>query len=83
MPTLYAENVPDDLYAALREQARSRRTSIAALVITLLEENVPTSAELGRRKALLRKALQAGRKKPAAGFRFPPAEQMQREDRDR
>jgi plasmid stability protein len=33
MATLYVENVPDDLYEALRNRARSQRRSIAAEVI--------------------------------------------------
>jgi plasmid stability protein len=46
MAKLYVENVPDDLYKALRERARARRRSIAAEVLALLEENVPTEQEL-------------------------------------
>ncbi|MGH9414574.1 MAG: FitA-like ribbon-helix-helix domain-containing protein [Terriglobales bacterium] len=52
MPTLYVENVPADVYDALRERARERRTSIAAETIALLREHVPTSAELIRRRKL-------------------------------
>ena len=37
MATLYVENVPDDLYEALRQRARSHRKSIAAEVVSLLE----------------------------------------------
>lgn len=44
MPTLYVENVPEDLYQALRERARSHRKSIAAEILSLLEENVPTAS---------------------------------------
>ena len=29
MPTLYVENIPDDVYQALRERARSERKSMA------------------------------------------------------
>ena len=43
MATLYVENVPDELYEALRGLARQHRKSIAAEVLTLLEENVPTA----------------------------------------
>ena len=46
MATLYVENIPDDLYEALRSQAKARRRSIAAEVLALLEENVPTAQEL-------------------------------------
>ena len=41
MPTLYVENVPKDLYEALRARARKNRSSIAAEVIELLEQFVP------------------------------------------
>ena len=46
MATLYVENVPDDLYEALRSQAKARRSSIAAEVLALLKENVPTAKEI-------------------------------------
>jgi len=37
MPTLYVENVPKDLYEALRARARKNRNSIAAEVIEMLK----------------------------------------------
>ena len=37
MATLYVENVPDELYEALRKRARRNRKSIAAEVLELLE----------------------------------------------
>jgi len=43
---------PGDLYEALRKRARANHRSIAAEVITLLEEQVPTAAELQRRRSL-------------------------------
>ena len=50
MATLYVENIPDDLYEALRSRAKARRRSIAAEVLALLEENVPTARELKARQ---------------------------------
>jgi plasmid stability protein len=83
MPTLYVENVPNKLYEALRKRARKRRTSIAAEVLALLEENVPAADELARRKDFLRKALGIrARRSPSSGP-FPTSEEMQREDRGR
>ena len=83
MPTLYVENVPDELYEALRERARAHRKSIASEVLTLLEENVPTPEELSRRKAILTRALRMrSRKSPLPGP-FLTAEEMLREDRAR
>jgi plasmid stability protein len=81
MPTLYVENVPEDLYEALRERAREHRKSIAAEVLALLEETIPTPAELARRKAFLERARRL-RSKPSRGTGpFPSAEEMLREDR--
>src|ERR1700758_1580629 len=80
---LYVENVPDDLYKALRERARQRNRSIAAEVLALLGENVPTASELRARRELLRKLKQMRLKKAAAGGAFPTTAEMQREDRAR
>jgi plasmid stability protein len=82
MATLYVENVPKDLYEALRERARKRRRSIAAEVISLLEENVPTEKELESRRAFVSK-LEIQRSRNRSKRRFPSTEEMQREDRAR
>lgn len=63
MPTLYVENVPDDIYDALRGRARANRRSIAAEFLALLEENIPTARELKARKRLFHKLLQMRSKK--------------------
>jgi plasmid stability protein len=55
MPTLYVENVPRELYEALRGRARARRRSIAAEVLALLDEAIPTEKELKARQEFLRK----------------------------
>ena len=81
MPTLYVENVPDDLYAALRNRARSNRTSISAEVLSLLRQNVPTARELARRKEFLKRVLRLRARRPEANG--PSAEEMLREDRAR
>ena len=81
MATLYVENVPEDLYKALRERARRHRKSLAAEVLSLLEENVPTVAELKRRQQFFRR-IQRMRSTGSMGT-FPTTEQMQREDRAR
>jgi plasmid stability protein len=83
MPVLYVENVPDDLYDALREQARAHRKSIAAEIITLLEQHVPTPKELARRRRLLSKALRMSAQKPSSRESFPSTEEMIRADRER
>jgi plasmid stability protein len=81
MPTLYVEKVPDELYKALRERARQNRKSIAAEVLRLLEENVPTARELTRRKELLQRVRKLRARRAGSSGRFPTAEEMQREDR--
>jgi plasmid stability protein len=83
MATLYVENVPNDLYDALRKRARRQRRSLAAEVLSLLEENIPTEKDLKHRRAAFRK-LQKLRftASPGAGP-FPSSEEMIREDRER
>ena len=83
MPTLYVENVPADLYAALRKRAKQNRTSIASEVISLLKQNVPTTADLKRRKEFLDYVLRLKETSPPASGPFPSAEEMIREDRER
>lgn len=83
MPTLYVENVPEDLYEALRARAHSHRNSMAAEVLALLAENVATPAELARRKNLFALAEKIRSRRPASKGPFPSAEEMQREDRAR
>ena len=83
MATLYVENVPDELYEALREQARNQRKSIAAEVIELLSQSVPTAAELKRRKEFLNKIRELQAREPLSPGPFPSTEEMLREDRER
>jgi len=83
MPTLYVENVPKDLYEALRERAKQKRRSIAAEVLALLEQNIPTEKELKARREFLHRLKQLGSGKHNSGDSFPSTEEMQREDRSR
>jgi plasmid stability protein len=83
MPTLYVENVPPALYEALRKRAKSRRRSIAAEVLELLETNVPTDQELRVRAKVLRKFARMRAVKPRSRGPVVPAEVLQREDRQR
>jgi DNA polymerase sigma len=83
MATLYVENIPSDLYEALRGRARSRRRSIAAEVLALLEANVPTEKELKTRRQFFHRIRQMqSRRRPKKRI-FPPTEEMLREDRGR
>ena len=83
MATLYVENVPDELYEALRSRAKQNRKSIAGEVISLLEESVPTARELKRRQRLFEQVLKLRAGKSADPGPFPTTEEMQREDRER
>jgi plasmid stability protein len=83
MPTLYVENVPDDLYAALRGRARVNRRSISAEVLALLGENVPTPTELARRRNFMKRAQKIRSKGAVSTGPFTTAEQMILEDRNR
>jgi plasmid stability protein len=83
MPTLYVENVPKDLYQALRARARKNRSSIAAEVIALLKDNVPTPQELRRRKRAFEELMRLQASTPPGPGPFPSTEEMIREDRER
>ncbi len=83
MTTLYVEKVPDDLYEALRKRAREHRKSIAALVVSLLEENVPTARELKSRQEFLRRVERLRARTPRRRGLYSSSEEMQREDRSR
>jgi plasmid stability protein len=83
MATLYVENVPDDIYKALRKRAKKNRSSIAAEVISLLEHHVPTEAELRRRRKIFDDLAELRQRAPIGSGPFPSAEEMIREDRER
>jgi len=83
MATLYVENVPDELYEALRSQAKSRRRSIAAEVVELLKENIPTEKEMKERHEWVRKLERLRKQSPGSRRTFPSTEEMIREDRER
>jgi plasmid stability protein len=83
MPTLYVENVPSDVYEALRDRAKANRKSISAEVIELLVEQVPTRKELARRRKLLESFAKIRAVPSPAPGPFPSAEEMVREDRAR
>ena len=83
MPTLYVENVPEAVYRALRERARKNRKSIAAEVIELLEQHIPTAEELRERREFARRMREISSREPLTPGPFPSAEEMIREDRER
>jgi plasmid stability protein len=83
MANLYLENVPDDIYEALRKRADANRRSIAAEVISMLERNFPTEEELKRRREAHDKLAELRAQPPLTPGPFPSAEEMIREDRER
>lgn len=83
MATPYVENVPDDLYKALRKRAKENRKSIAAEVLALLVENVPTELELKRRRKVFEDLRKLWGATPPTPAPFPSTEQRVREDRER
>jgi len=83
MATLYVENVPDDLYEALRKRAKSQRRSVAAEVRALLAESIPTEKELKKRHEFMMKLDRLRFTADRADGAFPTSEEMIREDRDR
>ena len=83
MPTLYVENVPAELYSALRKLARDQRRSLAAQVISILEQHVPTESELKRRRDFFKKLQDFRLSVERPEGSFPTSEEIIREDRDR
>ena len=83
MATLYVENVPEELYEALRKRAREEQRSMAAEVIRLLEANLPTEKELERRREAFRRIDNLKFTKSENAQPLPPSLEMIREDRDR
>jgi plasmid stability protein len=83
MATLYVQNVPDELYEALRSQAQEHGKSIAAEVVSLLKETIPTAQELKARRAFLRRVERLQSRRPLRGGPWPSTEEMLREDRSR
>ena len=74
---------PTTFIEALRSRAKARRRSIAAEVLVLLEENIPTAAELKSRREWVRKLARLREQHAGSGRAFPSAEEMIREDRER
>lgn len=83
MSTLYVESVPEDVYDALRNQAKEHKSSIAAEVVQLLTKFIPTEAELSQRRQLLNLSRALTGAAPETEGTFASAEEMIREDRSR
>jgi hypothetical protein len=81
MAKLYLENVRDDLYESLRDRARSNRRSISEEPLSLIEQVLPTVAEVRRRAAFYQR-IQRLRSRKTATRLGPSAEELLREDRE-
>lgn len=83
MATLYVENVPDKLYAALRSQARKRNKSIAAEVVGMLKQYVVTPEQIKVRREIRRISERLRALPPRGPIEGADAVSMLREDRNR
>ena len=83
MASLYVENVPEEVYKALRKRAKKNGKSMAAEVVVLLKQFVPTEAELRQRREFYDRLAELRAKPPLTPGPFPSAEEMIREDRER
>jgi len=83
MATLYVENFPDDRYEALRQRAKKNGKSMAAQVIELMAQLVPTEAEMKKRLKAFKELERIRALEPLGPGPFPTAEEMIREDRER
>ncbi|MGH9575263.1 MAG: FitA-like ribbon-helix-helix domain-containing protein [Candidatus Acidiferrales bacterium] len=81
MRTIKIENVPNNLYKALRARARESKRSISAEIVCLLRESIPTEDELRKRRAFYRKVLRMQKRKQSTSTAFSSSEDMVREDR--
>ncbi len=83
MATLYVENVPKELHEGLRKRAKSSRRSMAAEVISILEDVIPTRAELKKREEFFRQVQRLKKRKPVSAVPFPTTDDILRGDRER
>jgi len=83
MPTLYVENVPEDVHQALRKRAKTNGSSMAAEVLAILRQSVPTEAELRRRKEFYERMAEFRAKPPLPPGPLASSEEVIREDRER
>jgi plasmid stability protein len=78
MHTLHVRNVPNELYASLRQRARERKTSISRETIRLLARALRTD-----RRGVRELLHQIESDRPVARRGTPSAAELIREDRDR
>ena len=82
MTTLFIQNVPDDRYQVLKHRAKRNRRSVAAEILALLEEWVPTEKEIGSRRESIRR-LESLKFSSTSTTPMPSSLDLIREERDR
>jgi len=80
MSILHVRNVPHDLYVRLKQRAETRRRSLSAEVITLLEWAI---GEVDRASELSLESIRRRRFFEPASVGAPDSTTLLREDRDR
>ena len=83
MATLYVENVPDEIYQALRKRAKKNGNSMAAEVLAILRQSVPTEAELKRRREFYERMADFRARPPLTPGPLASAEEISSEDGER
>lgn len=80
MPTLHVRNVPEPLYARLRQRAQKRNRSLSAEVVTLLDFAIEES---GDTQTQLLDSIRRRRFFNPAAAGAPDSATLLREDRER
>jgi plasmid stability protein len=83
MATLHVTNIPEARYRALQKLAKRNHRSVSGEVIALLEQWVPTEAELRKRRKAVYQLMKLRSKVSAGSGPYQSAEEMIREDRER
>ena len=83
MATLYVENVPDELYEAIRARAKQKRKSIAAEVLAVSGTKCSHGTGIEGAPGISSSREDSAVRAHAAKGAFPSTEEMQREDRSR
>ena len=83
MATLYVENVPEELYDALKQRARGRRKSDFGGGAGIVIGAHPHRSGIGAPPELAAAGAQIQRSSSTVKLPFPSSEEMQREDRGR
>jgi plasmid stability protein len=81
MAILHIRNIPKDLHAAIRREAKKNLRTMSAEVLLVLKHHFPTTKELRKRRELFKKLQKIHARKVVGNA--PSTEEMLREDRER